>query len=51
LFFGVDNLFSECETWFRHVTSEKGLHIQEMPLEMILDIWKFGWEHGEPSYH
>lgn len=46
LFFGVDNLYLECESWFRHITSAKGLHIRERPLETILEIWKFGWEHG-----
>ncbi|XP_020245630.1 BTB/POZ domain-containing protein FBL11 isoform X2 [Asparagus officinalis] len=46
LYFGVDNLYLECETWFRHITSVKDLHIQQMPLEMVLEIWKFGREHG-----
>lgn len=46
LFFGVDNLLLECETWLRHATSLRGFHVQELPLEIILEIWKFGSEHG-----
>lgn len=46
LFFGVENLLLECETWFRYATSARELRAREMPLETIIEIWKFGWEHG-----
>lgn len=46
LFFGVEDLLLECETWFHKSTSSKGLHTQNIPLDILHEIWKFGLEHG-----
>lgn len=46
LYFGVERLLLECETWFRRITSAKGLSLRQISLGAIIEIWNFGLEHG-----
>ncbi|XP_008788422.2 BTB/POZ domain-containing protein FBL11 isoform X2 [Phoenix dactylifera] len=46
LFFGVEKLLLECETWFSKITSKRVLSSQQISLGTIIEIWNFGLEHG-----
>ncbi|KAM0940350.1 putative chromatin remodeling & transcription regulator BTB-POZ family [Dioscorea sansibarensis] len=46
LFFGVEGLLLECESWFHNFTSSACIDTQEMPLDAIVEIWNFGSDHG-----
>ncbi|KAG1369638.1 hypothetical protein COCNU_15G000040 [Cocos nucifera] len=47
LFFGVETLLLECETWFCKITSERGLSSRQISLGTIIEIWNFSLEHGQ----
>nr|XP_010940313.1 BTB/POZ domain-containing protein FBL11 [Elaeis guineensis] len=46
LFFGVERLLLECETWFCKITSERGLSSRQISLGTIIEIWNFSLENG-----
>ncbi|KAH7671421.1 RNI-like protein [Dioscorea alata] len=46
LFFGVEGLLLECESWFHKFTSSTGIDTLEMPLDALVEIWNFGLDHG-----
>ncbi|XP_042436539.1 BTB/POZ domain-containing protein FBL11-like isoform X1 [Zingiber officinale] len=43
LYFGVETLLVECESWFHKMTYARGLQI---PLNLVIEVWNFGLEHG-----
>lgn len=47
LFFGVERLLLDCETWFCKITSERGPSSRQISLGTIIEIWNFGLEHGQ----
>ncbi|CAL5350771.1 unnamed protein product [Camellia sinensis] len=47
LFFGVELLLLKCKAWLIDVTSLKDLCSLQIQLEDLINIWKFGIEHGE----
>ncbi|KAG0492064.1 hypothetical protein HPP92_005462 [Vanilla planifolia] len=46
LFFGVDNVLLECETWFQQLSRACGHFRHQISLVAVIDIWNFGVEHG-----
>ncbi|KAF0893759.1 hypothetical protein E2562_029655 [Oryza meyeriana var. granulata] len=44
LFLAVENLLTECERWFRTMSSQ--ISSQLVPLDFIIEIWYFTQEHG-----
>uniref|UniRef100_J3L890 Uncharacterized protein n=1 Tax=Oryza brachyantha TaxID=4533 RepID=J3L890_ORYBR len=44
LFLAVENLLTECERWFRTMSSQNSSLL--VPLDFLIEIWYFGQEHG-----
>lgn len=49
LFFGVDMLLLNCKNWLSEVTSF--MEFPSLQLNDLIQIWKFGSEHGETSIY
>lgn len=47
LYFGVESLLLKCEMWFSEVSSSKGFQSTQIEMEDLIQIWKFGLEHGK----
>ncbi|KAJ8479048.1 hypothetical protein OPV22_022775 [Ensete ventricosum] len=43
LYFGVERLLLECESWFQRTTLAEG---QQIPLDTVIEAWNFGLEQG-----
>ncbi|KAK6152320.1 hypothetical protein DH2020_014955 [Rehmannia glutinosa] len=47
LFFGVDILLLKCRVWLDELTSFRGLRQPQLSLDSLIQIWKYGMEHGK----
>ncbi|XP_072053144.1 BTB/POZ domain-containing protein FBL11 isoform X2 [Arachis hypogaea] len=45
-YFGVETLILKCESWFSEVSSPEGFQSARLPMEDMIQIWKFGLEHA-----
>ncbi|CAL9770597.1 unnamed protein product [Musa acuminata subsp. burmannicoides] len=43
LYFGVESLLLECESWFQQMTLAEG---QQIPMDTVIEAWNFGLEQG-----
>ncbi|URE49021.1 BTB POZ domain-containing protein [Musa troglodytarum] len=43
LYFGVERLLLECESWFQRMTLAEG---QQIPMDTVIEAWNFGLEQG-----
>ena len=43
---GVETLILKCESWFSEVSSPEGFQSARLPMEDMIQIWKFGLEHA-----
>ncbi|XP_078434400.1 ubiquitin-protein ligase isoform X2 [Wolffia australiana] len=46
LFFGVDDLLSECKAWLKRATSTNPVDGPQISLENMIEIWSYSSEHG-----
>jgi hypothetical protein len=46
LYFGVETLLLKCETWLSEVFSPNGFQLTQIQMEDLIQIWKFGLDHG-----
>ncbi|KAJ8754075.1 hypothetical protein K2173_001973 [Erythroxylum novogranatense] len=49
LYFGTERLIQSCKNWFSEVSSFSAPYLLEVPLDDLINIWKFGVEHAIDS--